>query len=108
MLLQFLQHFAIEFTFLIDHVHIFQHNHIVLYLLQPQIHRILQNLDLLRAITILLIVVDQQNRSQVLRGQHNFIIMVAQPVIQHVSNRTHEDVEQSLHKSDEGCEEETD
>lgn len=68
----------------------------------------MEDLDLLRSVAVFLVVVQVENRPQVLRGEDYFVIVVAQPVVEDVCNGSDEDVEDELQEADEGGEVVTD
>lgn len=48
---------------------------------------------------------EQKNWTQVLGRQHDFVIVMSQPVIEDIGDRSDEDKEDELKESDEGGEE---
>jgi hypothetical protein len=86
---------------LIDHEDVIEGDHIILDFFQAEIHGVLQDLDLLRSVAVLLVVVQTEDGSQVLGSEDDLVVVVAKPVVQHVGDGSDKDEEEQLKESDE-------
>jgi len=104
--LNFLEKRSINCPILVDHENAIDWNHVVTDPLESEVNSVLKNLDLLWPVPVLSTVMKQQDGPQVLRGQDDLVIMMAKPVIKHICDWPHKDVEKNFQESDEGSKEE--